>query len=188
MSLFPEQQRALEYVRRRGTEAPIDAIRSRVAATYSEIEAIAEGVPAETAQHRPAPSSWSVYEVVDHLVESDRPAIDQLAELLAGRSVEAHIPAGLQSPQPFNTEWPVLLERFREVHRQILALLDSATNGVPLTGTAPVEMVVKCAGPDGALQPVHWIERFDWKAYALLLHAHNREHIGQLQRIVAPRC
>jgi hypothetical protein len=162
----------------------VDSIRSRVAATYSEIEAIAEGVPAEKVQRRPTPSSWSVYEVVDHLIESDRPAVRQLAELLAGRSVDPHIPAGLQSPQPFTADWPALLNQFRAVHQQILALLASATDDVPLAGTAPVEMVVKCAAPDGTLQPVHWIERFDWKAYSILLHAHNREHIGQLQRIL----
>jgi hypothetical protein len=184
LSLLPEQQRALEYVRRRGTEASVDSIRSRVAATYSEIEAIAEGVPAERARRRPAPSSWSVHEVVDHLIESDRPAVDQLAELLAGRSVGAPIPASLQSPQPSSTDWPALLDQFRAVHQRILALLDAATDDIPLTGTAPVEMVVKCAASDGTLQPVHWIERFDWKAYAILLHAHSREHIGQIERIL----
>lgn len=162
----------------------MDAIRSRVAATYSEIETIAEGVSAERAQRRPAPSSWSVYEVIDHLIQSDQPAVDQLKELLRGQSVDTQIPAGLQSPQPFTTDWPALLNRFRAVHQQILTLLDSATDDIPLTGTAPVEMVVKRAAPDGTLQPVHWIERFDWKAYAILLHAHNREHIGQLQRIL----
>ena len=46
-------------------------------------------------------------------------------------------------------------------------------------------MVVKCADPDGSLRPVHWLERFDWKAFAILLHAHNREHMAQIQRTLA---
>ena len=46
-------------------------------------------------------------------------------------------------------------------------------------------MVVKCAGSDGTLAPVSWVERFDWKAYSILLHAHNREHIAQVQRILS---
>jgi len=45
-------------------------------------------------------------------------------------------------------------------------------------------MVVKCARPDGALEPVSWLERFDWKAFSVLLHAHNREHIAQVERIL----
>ena len=52
------------------------------------------------------------------------------------------------------------------------------------TATAAVRMVVKCATPDGTLQAVSWDHRFDWKAYAILLHAHNREHIAQVHRIL----
>ena len=38
---------------------------------------------------------------------------------------------------------------------------------------------------DGTLAPVSWVERFDWKSYSILLHAHNREHIAQVQRILS---
>lgn len=185
MPLLPEQQRALAYARRRGTESSLAEIRNRVAGTYAEVEALAAGVSPEAARRRPRPDSWSIQEVVDHLIESDRPAVGQLADLLAGVSVEHPIAASLQSPDPPGTGWQELLERFREVHRQILTLLDSATDDLPLTATAPVQMVVKCAMPDGRLEPVPWLERFDWKAFAILLHAHNREHIAQIQRILA---
>ncbi|HEX4951785.1 MAG TPA: DinB family protein [Thermoanaerobaculia bacterium] len=184
MSLLPEQERALAYVRRRGTEAPLEAIRSRVAGTYAEIEALVEGVAEGLARQRPEPGSWSVLEVVDHLVESDRPAVAQLRELLAGRSSEQVIAAGMQSTDPSAQAWTALLASFRAVHGEILALLDGADDTLPLTATAPVEMVVKHTAPEGTLRPVHWVERFDWKAYAILLHAHNREHISQVQRIL----
>jgi hypothetical protein len=123
--------------------------------------------------------------VVDHLVESDRRGADQLAALVAGTSVTAHIPAGLQSPDPLATPWSELRARFAAVHRDLLAILDGASDATPLAATTPVEMVVKCAGPDGTTRPVHWIQRFDWKAFAILVHAHNREHIGQIQRVLA---
>ncbi len=185
MSLVPEQERALAYMRRRGSEAPLEAIRSRVAGTYAEIEALVAAVEEGLVRQRPEPSSWSVLEVVDHLVESDRPAVAQLRELLAGRASEEAIPAGLQSPEPLAADWPALLDRFQTVHREVLALLDTAREDLPLTATAPVEMVVKHAAPDGTVRPVHWIERCDWKAYAILLHAHNREHIGQIGRVLS---
>ncbi|MGH9382025.1 MAG: DinB family protein [Thermoanaerobaculia bacterium] len=159
-------------------------IRSRVASTYREIEELVAPVAPALTRERPGASSWSVHEIVDHLVESERRAARQLAQLLAGSSVDDPIPAGLQSPRPFGVEWHTLLDRFRGAHERILELLDSASDEPPLAATAPVELVVKCASPDGTLEPVHWFERLDWKAYAIVIHMHNREHIGQVQRIL----
>jgi DinB family protein len=184
MPLLSEQQRALDYARKRGTEAPVEAIRTRVAATYAELEALVESVPAEVAREHRSSSAWSIQEVVDHLVESDRPAVGQLAQLLSGRSVDAAIPASLQSTSPLGLDWLVLLRELYDVHQEVLALLEQTTDALPLTATAPVQMVVKCAQPDGSLAPVSWVERFDWKAYSILLHAHNRQHMAQVQRIL----
>jgi hypothetical protein len=184
MSLFPEQVRALAYVRKRGTDAPVDSIRERVAATYAEFEALVAGIAAPAALESRTVTEWSVQEVVDHLVESDRPAVEQLAQLLSGQSSGEPIPASLQSPHPRDLDWDALRERFRTVHENILALLDRATDDIPLIATAAVQMVVKCADVEGNLRPVSWVEHFDWKAFAILLHAHNREHIAQVQRIL----
>ncbi|HSF40798.1 MAG TPA: hypothetical protein VLT87_13470 [Thermoanaerobaculia bacterium] len=104
--------------------------------------------------------------------------------MLAGESVDNPIPASLQSPHPLEREWTALLRELRAVHQDILGLLAAAKDDLPLIATAPVRMVVKCAGPDGTLEPVSWLERFDWKAYSILLHAHNREHIAQIERIL----
>jgi hypothetical protein len=185
MTLLPEQLRALAYARKRGTHAPVAEIRARVRATYSEFDALVGAVPAATAREHRATSAWSVQEVVDHLVESDRRAVAQLAQLLAGKDVAEAIPASLQSERPLDLDWHALVQHFRTVHENILELLAAAGDEVPLEATAPVQMVVKCAGPDGTLAPVTWVERFDWKAFAILLHAHNREHIAQVQRILS---
>jgi hypothetical protein len=184
MSLRPEQLRALAYARKRGTEAPVQAIRTRVTGTYAEFEALVAPIPAAVAREHRGTSAWSVQEVVDHLIESDRPAARQLAELLAGRDVAEPIPASLQSADPLAPDWQALVQRFRTVHENVRDLLAAATDEVPLTATAPVQLVVKCARPDGTFEPVSWVERFDWKAFAILLHAHNREHIAQVQRIL----
>lgn len=185
MTLLPEQLRALAYARKRGTNAPVAEIRARVRATYSEFEALVGSIPAETAREHRATSAWSVQEVVDHLVESDHRAVGQLARLLAGKDVSEAIPASLQSERPLDLDWHALVQHFRTVHENVLELLAGATDEVPLEVKAPVEMVVKCARPDGTLAPVSWVERFDWKAFSILLHAHNREHIAQVQRILS---
>jgi hypothetical protein len=181
----PEQLQALGYARRRGSESPVAEIRARVANTYRDIEALVAAVPAETARRRPAEGAWSVLEVVDHLVVSDEPAAAQLADLLAGHSRHDVIPASLQSPGANELDWDDLRRRFATVHATIVGLLATASDDLPIAATAPVEMVVKCAAADGSRKAVHWIERFDWKAFAILLHAHNREHIGQIERTLA---
>lgn len=185
MKLRPEQERALAYARRRGTEAPLTEIASRLAATFADFEALLEPISAATARARPAPHSWCVQEVVDHLVVSDQVALEQLQQLLAGESPSEPIPAGLQSPEPLARDWPGLVADFRLLHQRVLGVLGSASDEIPLLAEAPVEMVVKCADPDGGVTPVHWVRTFDWKAFAILVHAHNREHIAQVQRTVA---
>ena len=185
MTIRPEQRRALDYVRRRGTEASLGAIRERVAATYDTLDALVETISAEVAREHRGTSAWSIQEVVDHLVESDRPAIEQLAQLLAGHDVSEPIPASLQSAAPLAKDWSELCAQLRGIHRDLVGMLTAATGDEPTNATAPVQMVVKCARPDGSLEPVSWVECFDWKAFAILLHAHNREHIAQIQRILA---
>jgi len=184
MSLLPEQMRALAYARKRGTDAPVQSIRTRIAGTYSEFEALVEAIPPQIAREHRSTSVWSVQEVIDHLVESERPAVHQLSQLLAGHAVEAPIPASLQSAYPLELDWHALLHQFRTVHENILEVLATAADDLPLTATAPVQMVVKCADPDGTLEPVTWVEHFDWKAYSILLHAHSREHIAQVHRVL----
>jgi hypothetical protein len=183
--LRPEQQRALDYVRRRGSEAPVAEIRERVAATYDTLDGLVATIPPNLAREHRSTSAWSIQEVVDHLVESDRPAVEQLAQLLAGQSVDDAIPASLQSAAPLAKDWDDLRAQLRGIHRDLVSMLAALSGNEPTTATAPVQMVVKCAGPDGTLEPVAWLERFDWKAFAILLHAHNREHIAQIQRILA---
>lgn len=182
--LLPEQARALAYVRKRGTDSPLSEIGERVAGTYAEIEALVEPLSPAQAGRQSAASDWTVHEVVTHLILSDGPAIEQLKTLLSGHDVVEAIPANLQAPEPFAVAWPAVLQEFRGVHRRITDLLAGAADEVPLAATAPVRMVVKCAGPDGVVRPVEWEERFDWKAFSILLHAHSREHIAQIRRIL----
>ena len=186
MELRPEQVQALSYARRQGSEAPIDVIRGKVGATFRELETLLASVPAELTGQRPAESAWSIHEVVDHLVVSHRRAVEELTDLVAGRTPRSGpIPAGLVSDDPFAITWSDLVGELKAIHRRFVAALEGASDETPLTARAPIEMVVKCRQPDGRVEPVHWVESFDWKAYAILFRAHSIEHVHQIRRTLA---
>lgn len=182
-SLRPEQEAALRYAREKGTEAPLASIRERMAKTFAQLEALLGSLPEEVVRRRPAPGRWSVQEIVDHLTESHRPAVGQLADLLRGeRTAGGPVPVSLLSADPLGQPWPDLLRRLADVHRDLLAALDRATDETPLAAKAPVIMVVKVREEDGSLTPVEWVDDFDWKAFAILLRAHTLEHVAQVER------
>jgi len=181
--LRPEQEAALRYVREKGTEAPLASIRRRMAKTFAQLEALLASLPEAAVRIRPAPDRWCVHEIVDHLNESHRPAVDELRELVRGHRPEGGpIPAGLLSADPLGHPWPALVRELSGVHRELLAILDGASDETPLTVKVPVVMVVKVREEDGSLTPVEWAGDFDWKAFAILLRAHTMEHIAQIER------
>lgn len=181
--LRPEQETALRYAREKGSEAPVASIRKRMTGTFAQLETLLAALPAEQVRLRPAPGRWCVHEIVDHLVESHRPAVDELRELVRGHRPEGGpTPAHLLSADPLGHPWPGLLRELSGIHRQLLAILDGASDETPRTAKAPVVMVVKVREEDGSLTPVEWTEEFDWKAFAILLRAHTLEHVGQIER------
>ena len=98
MELRPEQLRALDYLRRKGTEASPARLREQVAVAFAELEALLAETPAPLRAVRPSPTRWSVQEVLDHLVLSHRPAVEQLRSLVAGaRPASPAIPPSLHS-------------------------------------------------------------------------------------------
>ena len=129
MTLRPEQETALRYVREKGTKAPAADIRAKTAATFSKIEALLASLPEEVVRVRPAPDRWCVQEIVDHLLESHRPAVEELRTLLRGeRPAGGPIPASLLSADPLGQPWRDLLRRFGEALRELLAVLDTASD------------------------------------------------------------
>jgi hypothetical protein len=174
MNFQPEQVQALDYLRRKGTEAPLERLREHVAATFREIEGLLDSVPPGLRTLRPAPSRWSVQEIVDHLVESHRPAVEQLREMVSGRRPETGaIPAHLQSAAPLDRPWEDLVGDLYHVHRALLDLLDEASDEIPLDVTAPVLMVI---------QSIEWEQELDWKAYVQAYRGHTAQHRAQIVR------
>lgn len=184
--LLPEQQKALDYLRRKGTEAPAAQIRRQASETFGRMEMLLTAVPGDLRRRAPAVGRWSPQEILDHLVESHRPAIGQLASLLEGeRPSTGAIPAGLQSAEPLILPWEELFGDLRAVHAALLDLLDRMPDALPPSPPkAPIVMVVKAAQDDGSLAPVEWLAELDAKAFAQALRAHTLEHVGQLTRTV----
>jgi len=70
----PERAAAVEYLRRKGTDAPAAKLLAGLRSTLQRFEQAVDRVPEAVRRQRPAPAAWSVHEIVDHLVESHRPA------------------------------------------------------------------------------------------------------------------
>lgn len=184
--MHPEQERAVAYLVRKGTAASVPTLRSELRAAFSSMEERLAAVPAEAQAWSPEEKKWSAHEILDHLVVSHEPAIDQLAALLRGETPGGvAISAGLQTPASRRESWQLLTARLASVHARLLALVDAADEGTPLESRAVVEMVVKVPASDGSLTPTHWFEPLDWKAFVQAIRVHTLEHRQQLERISA---
>ena len=187
--MTPEDQaraRAREYFAANGTHAPAAQIHERVAAAFTALDAALIGVSAAQAARRPIPGEWSAQEIVDHLLETHRPGVDELRCVLAGQRPPGEpIPAALQSKAPLLRPWSWLLDEMRRVHTLILDLLAAIPADAPTEARAPIVMVVNVPAPDGAARALHWIEDLDWKAYAIVWRLHVIDHVKQAKKVHA---
>jgi hypothetical protein len=160
MTLRPEQVKAKEYLHAKGTRLAAPQIHERVTAGFAALEAFLDGVTEAEARTRALPGEWTVHEVVDHLVETHRPSLEELRDLLAGR-------------RPPGEPIPAL----------VVATLESAPDTLT-DARAPVVMVINVKDADGRETPLHWIEELDWKAYAVIFRLHVLDHLGQARKVV----
>src|SRR5215468_8086826 len=178
--------KAREYFATRGTLAPAGALRERIAEAFESLETFLDTVPAPAAARIAIAGEWTIHEIVDHLVETHRPGLDELWCLLAGRRPPGDpIPAGLQSKAPLQRPWPWLRAELARVHGDILRALASAPAGFVTDARAPIVMVVNVPDGHGRLVPLHWVEDLDWKAYAIVWRLHVIDHLKQAKKIYA---
>jgi len=184
MTLRPEQQQVLEYFEQKGRRLPAAQIRERVGAALAALEEALAGVGAAEARRRPLAGEWTIHEVVDHLVETHRPSLGELRDLLAGRRPAGPpVPASLQSADPMARSWPALLAELRSLHAEALAALAGASDALATAARAPLVMVINAREPDGRLVPISWIEELDWKAYAVAaFRLHALDHLNQVKK------
>ncbi len=179
----PEQVKAREYLHQRGTLLAPREIHERVRAAFVATEEFLNGVSEAVARRRPTPAEWCVQEVVDHLVETHRPSLDELRCLLrAERPSGGPIPASLQSRAPLERPWPGLVAELKRLHAEVLAILSAVPDGFTSEARAPLVMVTNARNPDGSESPLEWIEELDWKAYAVIFRLHEIDHLNQARR------
>jgi hypothetical protein len=184
VTVRPEQVKAMEYLRDKGTRLAAAQVRERVAAGFAALEGFLDGVTEAEARVRALPGEWSIQEVADHLVETHRPSLEELHDLLAGRRPPGEpIPAGLQSRDPLARPWPELLGELKRLQAEIVAALGAAPDRLN-EARAPVVMVINVKEPDGRETPLHWIEELDWKAYAIVFRLHVLDHLNQAKKVL----
>jgi hypothetical protein len=164
-----------------------DQVREQIVAAFAALDAVLASVPPDRATRRPAPAEWSPQEVVDHLVETYRPGVDELRCVLAGQTPPAEpIPAGLQSRAPLLRPWSWLREELGRAHRDVVDLIAGVPAGFETEARVPLVMVVNVTGADGTVRPLHWVESLDWKAYAIASwRLHPVDHMKQVRKALA---
>ena len=180
------QQRARAYFSSKGTLTPSE-VREQIVAAFEALDAVLATVPPPRAGERSLPGEWSVQEVVDHLVETYRPGVDELRCVLAGQRPPGDpIPAALQSKAPLLRPWPWLLTELRRAHQDVVELIEAVPAAFTTEARVPIVMVVNVAQADGSSRPLHWVEEIDWKAYALASwRLHAIDHMKQARKILA---
>jgi len=183
MTNRPEQIKAREYLHQKGTLLEPRLIHERVRAAFAATEAFLDGVSEAEARQRPAPEEWCIQEVVDHLVVTHRPGVEELHCLLRGERPEGGpIPASLQSRAPLDRPWPGVVADLKRLHGEILEILAGVPGSFVTEARAPVVLVVNARNPDGSERPLHWVEDLDWKAYAVVFRLHEIDHLNQAKR------
>ena len=183
MALRPEQIKAKEYMHQKGTLLPAAQVHERVGAAFAAMETLLDGVGETEGRTRGLPGEWTVQEVVDHLVETHRPSLDELRDLLEDRRpAGGPVPASLQSADPMGRRYGDLVSDLKAVHAAILRVLSGAPDRMT-DARAPLVMVINAKEPDGRQAPLHWIEELDWKAYAVTaFRLHELDHLNQIKK------
>ena len=181
------KERAREYFRTKGTQLPVPVIRERVADAVRALDEFLAPLSAEQAARATVPGEWTIHEIVDHLIETYRPGLDELWCLLAGRRPPGEpIPAGLQSKAPLLRPWPWLRDELRRVHAEVLNTLDAVPPDFRTDAKAPLVMVVNVKDAQEKTTPLTWVEDLDWKSYAIVSwRLHAIDHLNHARKVLA---
>ncbi|MGH7347067.1 MAG: DinB family protein, partial [Candidatus Rokuibacteriota bacterium] len=171
---------ARDYFKTKGTDLPPSSIHERIADAFDALQAFLAPISAATARRAGIPGEWTIQEIVDHLVETHRPGLDELWCLLADRRPPGEpIPASLQSKGPLQRPWPWLRAELDRIHGEILRTLAAVPQDFSTEARAPIVMVVNVPDERGQIVPLHWVEDLDWKAYAIVWRLHVIDHLKQ---------
>ena len=180
------KQKARDYLATRGTQVTAEVVHGRVAAAFAALDDVLAGVSPAQASRVTIPGEWTIQEIVDHLVETYRPGVDELRCVLAGQHPPGEpIPASLQSKAPRLRPWPWLLAELHRFNADVLGLLAAVPPDFETTARVPIVMVVNVPRPGGGFDPLHWVEDMDWKAYVIASwRLHPMDHLNQARKVL----
>lgn len=185
-ALAEAQRKARDYLHANGTLAPVESLRKRVGQAFERLETFLESVDGARAARVAWAGEWSLHEIADHVVETHRPSLEELRCLLAGRRPPGGpVPAALQSSAPLARPYAAVLREMKDIHAAVVGALEAARDDFTTDARAPIVMVANATDAAGALVPVHWVEEFDWKAYAAVLRLHAIDHLHQAKKVLA---
>jgi hypothetical protein len=175
------RDRIMAHIRSRGTDAEPAAVHQKLSSAYAQFDGLLATLDIEVATAEPAPGEWSVRDVADHLLESERAGLDELRCLVAGEAPPGPpVPASLRSKAPPYRPWPWLVAELGRVHGDILTAVAAGPARVAGEPTAPGVFWAEVGA-----EPTEWIEDLDWRAYAAVLRVHALEHLAQIRAILA---
>jgi len=173
------RERALAYFASKASLSP-SVVAEQISAAFDSLDSVLVEVDPRRAMARPSPGEWSAQEVLDHLVETFRPGIDELRCVLAGQRPPGEpIPAALASKAPTLRPWRWLLEEVSRTRRDVLELVRGVAPDFATDARVPIVMVVNVPGA----APLHWVEDLEWKAYAIVSwRLHTIDHLKQIRK------
>jgi hypothetical protein len=150
VTLRPEQIKAREYFHHKGTLLPAAQIHDRVAAAFAATEAYFQSVTDDEARARALPASGPFTKWWIILLETHRPSLVELVDLLEGRApAGGPIPAFLQSADPMARPFRALLSDLgTDARGRRPSLLSTAPERMT-DARAAIIMVVNVKEPDG---------------------------------------
>ena len=178
------RDRALAYFESKASLTPAE-VAEQISTAFDSLESVLAEVPVARAAVRARPDEWSAQEVLDHLVETFRPGVDELRCVLAGlRPPGEPIPAALLSKAPTLRPWAWLRDEVTRTRRDVLELVRAVAPDFATAARVPIVMVVNVPGGT----PLHWIEDLEWKAYPIVSwRLHTIDHLKQIKKGLAAR-
>ncbi len=168
MTTESDRERLREYLAAQSAKRSVVEIRERLAEEAERFLAALEGLDDAAAHRRPGADEWSVAEVVDHVTVTLDDVTGVMRALISGLDPRRPMTVGAR-PATAARPLPELVAALRQSQAAVSALLDGA-RGEPHTD---------------ARVPDHEFGAVNWKAYALILRLHYKDHVEQVRRTAA---
>ena len=161
-----EREGLLSYIRHQVSKGP-DGIRDAVEKGHAQLLGQLEGLSEEHARFTPEPDQWSIFEVLQHVLQGKRGVAGRCAALARGETIEGVAESGQRfAPLPSLSAARPALDA---AHEELLAFIE---------GISP-ETNLEARSQHPFFGPLNCQE---WAAFQRI---HDGDHSGQIEQIKA---